>query len=154
MSTNRGRLYNSFLCCRTFGSRSMLLQNSCFALAHLGAGITIYNKISNHKQISCSKRVLIASTGSVTFNYGTVLILANIKLHLPESQLLRCTVGLGVLGFMFWMGSESLDLCKWKLIRLNHRFSDFCRAGLDLVKKTFLMLYILCYCLHVVVCCH
>lgn len=85
----------------------MLVQNACFALAHIGTGMYIYQH-TPHKDAH-KKMILFSAAGSVIFNYGTVLVLANVKHYLPQSQMLRCLIAMGVVGGLFWTGKEYLN---------------------------------------------
>lgn len=95
---------------RPFGSCSTLAQNTCFGMAHIGAGLCISSRILPRKGLSCSKVALLSASGSVLFNYGTMLVLANVKHYLPQSELIRCAIGLVGVSYMLWVGREFLDL--------------------------------------------
>ena len=97
----------TFMYYRPLGSKSVAVQNVCFALAHIGTGIYIHQH-TPAKKAHHLKLKLYAVTGSVLFNYGTLLVLANIKHYLPQSQFLRFLVGVGVVGGLFWTGKEYL----------------------------------------------
>ena len=88
----------------------MLVQNACFGAAHIGTAMTLHARISQRKDTSCAKSVLLSATGSLLFNYGSLLILANVKQYLPQSELLRYVIGMGAVGFLFYVGAEYLQL--------------------------------------------
>lgn len=101
---------NQFYFCdfSAFGSWNVIAQSVCFGVAHLGTGLCIYSRLP--EKSSFPKSVLVSVTGSIIFNYGSLLLLANIKHYLPSSALFRCTVGLGVIGYLLWVGEEYLSL--------------------------------------------
>lgn len=85
----------------------MLAQNLCFAVAHIGTGVYIHSKLQN-KNIPPVKCFLYSSTGSVLFNYGSLVILANLKHYLPAAKPVRVIIGVSVLGYLFWIGRDYL----------------------------------------------
>lgn len=85
------------------------MQNVCFAVAHIGAGSYIYERIS--KQDRC-KAQMYSGLGSLLFNYGSLLLLANMKYYLPNSNPVRMIAGAGFMAFLFWAGQDYLNSTK------------------------------------------
>ncbi|KAF6022009.1 hypothetical protein EB796_019677 [Bugula neritina] len=79
---------------RPFGTKSSLVQNCCFTLAHVGVGLCIYKSVHQRKDLETYKKVLISATGSVLFNYGThcsCLQRQALSTKIPDSQVpYRC----------------------------------------------------------------
>lgn len=95
--------------CRVVGDKQALAENVCFIVAHIGTGVYIHEKLSRKPAITPFRCALYSTTGAVIFNYGSLLILANLKHYLPESKAVRAAIGLGVVGYLFFVGSDYLS---------------------------------------------
>ncbi|KAI0213224.1 hypothetical protein LSAT2_001774 [Lamellibrachia satsuma] len=91
-----------------FAPHDLVVANSLWFTAHLGAGLYIYNR--KHIQYQTGPyRIMYSVFGSVIFNFGSVLIYATTKSLLP-CQSLRAVAGVA-LGLVFLcIGKSYLDM--------------------------------------------